>query len=233
MKIKAILLKLFISTMILSACVGTVTSETGVENTASVPTDTTAAQGSIAEVPEIVRLLVGILKLEDTDLAVSPEQAGKLLPLLKAYRTLSTSDIAAQVEVDAVIAQLLGNLTDEQDQAIETMQITQTDMFEIAQERGLLPENGFAPDQANQDGELPEGGPPFGGFPAGGQGGFPRGGGGGAFPGGDPGGGGVGGDFDPEAIATARAERGGGFANRAGLFLLDPLIEFLELRAGA
>jgi hypothetical protein len=232
MKIKAILMKWFISTMILFSCSGTATSEIGVENMTDAPIDAPTAQGSLAEVPEIIRLMVWIDKLEDTDLAVSPQQAGDLLPLLKAYRTLSTSDTAAQAEVDAVLAQLLDSLSAEQDQAIEGMQITQADMFGIAQERGFLPENGSVPEQSNQDDEFPGEDPPFGGIPAGGQGGIPGGGEGGGFPGAGPGRG-FGGDVDPEAIATARAERGGRFANRAGLFLLDPLIEFLEIRAGA
>jgi hypothetical protein len=39
---------------------------------------------------------------------------------------------------------------------------------------------------------------------------------------------GTGTDFDPEAMATAQAERGGGFANRQSLMFLPALIEYLE-----
>lgn len=35
-------------------------------------------------------------------------------------------------------------------------------------------------------------------------------------------------EFDPEALATAQAERGSGFANRQSLMFLPALIEYLE-----
>ena len=59
----------------------------------------------------------------------------------------------------------------------------------------------------------------------------------GGFQGGGPGGGGqvFTQDLDPDQIATLQAERGGQTpgGGRAGLFLIDPLLEVLEAKVGA
>jgi len=83
---------------------------------------------------------------------------------------------------------------------------------------GEIPEGGF------QGGERPEGGFQGGAIPGGG------------FQGGEGQGGviiegeGFGQEMDPEQIATLQAERGGrgNLRNRASLFLIDPLIQYLE-----
>jgi hypothetical protein len=73
--------------------------------------------------------------------------------------------------------------------------------------------------QASGEGQAAGGGPPEG------------------FQGGGPGGGGqfFTQDLDPDQIATLQAERGGQAPGegRAGLFLIEPLLELLEARAGA
>lgn len=181
------------------------------------------------ELPESFQLMLGVFALEETEFAVTLDQASEMLTLWKAFRSLSTSDTVAAAELEAVVGQIQATFTREQTEAIAAMELTQENIFEVAQDLGVIPEGGFP----RGEGEgFPEGGFPEGGFQ--GVGGFPGGGGGpggGGFPGG--GGPGGGGNLDPEAIATLRAERSGisGFGNRAGGFLLDPLIELLEIRA--
>jgi hypothetical protein len=166
-----------------------------------------------------VQLMVGNFLLEGTEDEVTAEQASELVVLWKAFRTLSSSDNVAVDELEALVNQIQDTMTFSQLERIEEMEIAQADMFSIAQELGIAPEDisGFGRGEGGGEG-FPGGGFPEGGFPGGGQG-----------PGGQ-GPGGFGGDIDPEAIATARSERGGGpgLGGRFNNFLLDPLIELLE-----
>ena len=82
-------------------------------------------------------LLVGTLKLEDTDQAVSAEQAATLLPLWQAYRSLSTSQTAAEAEVDALLNQIQSTMTSDQVDAINAMNLTITDMMDLMQSMGV------------------------------------------------------------------------------------------------
>jgi hypothetical protein len=196
-------------------------------------------QGGEQAVPVQMQLILGTLKLETTNLAVDADQASELVPLWKALRSLSNSDTAAEAEIEALINQIQDAMTTEQIEAIAALEFAQEDMRTIIQELGLefgppegfegfeggdfqFPPGGFGGGQGGQfrgGGQFGEGGAPGGG-------GGPFGGGGGAFQGGD-------GNFDPEAAATARAEAGfERFGGRAGSFLLEPLIELLEQRAG-
>ena len=172
------------------------------------------------ELPDNFQLMIGIFGLEETELAVTRDQASELVPLWKAFRSLSTSDNVAAEELGAILRQIQDSMTLDQLQAITEMDLSQENILELTRELGIIPEGGA---QFGRGGDFPNGagGDGFGAGP------------GDAFGGGGPGGG-FGGNFDPEAIATLRAERGGGdrFGNRAGAFLLDPLIELLELRAG-
>lgn len=180
-------------------------------------------QGGERAMPVQMQLMLGTLQLESTDLAVDSNQASELVPLWKALRSLSNSDTAAQAEIEAVINQIQDTMTPEQIEAIAALELAQEDMRTIIQELGLEfgPPEGF--EGSGAGGFFPGGGGQFGG------------GGGGPFGGGGPLGGFQGGDgnFDFEEAATARAEAGfEGFGGRAGGFLMDPLIEMLEQRAG-
>ena len=174
------------------------------------------ASSSENTLPLSTQLLIGTFKLEDTDLAVTAEQANELIPLWQVLQSISSSDTAAQEEMDALVEQIQETMTAEQVQAIEAMNLTSQDMFTIMQEQGL---GGGGP-QAGSNGDLPAapaGGGDFGG------GGPPPGGGG---PGGGGPGGGGGQGLSPDQIATAQARReangnGGGFNNNR---LLTPLI---------
>jgi hypothetical protein len=181
--------------------------------------------------PVSTQLLIGTFKLEDTDLAVTAEQANELIPLWQVLQSISSSDTAAQEEMDALVEQIQETMTAEQVQAIEAMNLTSQDMFTIMQEQGL---GGGGPmmtqgtPAAGSNGEFPA--PPAGGGDFGG-GGPPPGGGG-------PGGGG-GQGLSPDQIATAQANRaengaGGGFRfNGAPAPLIEALVKFLQEKTGS
>lgn len=185
---------------------------------------------SAGELPATTQLIIGTLKLEDTNQPVSAEQAAELLPLWQTMQVLSESDTAAQQETEALIAQIQETMTPEQMQAITDMNLTREDMMSIMQEQGLAA--GPAGGQNNSaQGANPNGGGGFG--PGGGElpsGAAPQ----GEFPGGGPGGagGGQGSGLSPDQIATAQASRQ--TAGGAGIspMLINALVEYLQEKAG-
>ena len=219
---KKITLTIFIFLILtLSACGGTSNDI----NPASGP------QGdfSAGELPATTQLIIGTLKLEDTNQPVSAEQAAELLPLWQTMQVLSESDTAAQQETEALITQIQETMTPEQMQVITDMNLTQQDMMTLMQEQGLAagPAGG---QNNNAQGGNPNGG---GGFGPGGDefpGGPPQGGG----PGGGPGGfaGGQGQNLSAEQIATAQAARQAGGGNMIPSPLISALIEYLQEKAG-
>jgi hypothetical protein len=194
-----------------------------------------------------MQLALGTFALEDTEYAITTEQAAELLPLWKAAQSLSDSDTITAEEFQAVFNQIEDTMTPEQMNTIVSMELTQEAMAEIGEKYGLTfgpggggdfdPEN-LSPEQQatieafQESGQAPGGG----GFPGGGAppdgGGFPGGGPGGGAPpdgGGFPGGGG--GDIGslPEAQQTAIAS-GAGRGPGGGLptAFYEAIIEFLE-----
>lgn len=181
--------------------------------------DGVAAQGTPGgffgrgDMPLSMKLPAGTLMLEDTDLAVTPEQARELLPLWQMIGSLQGSTTASQVELEATFGQIEDAMTAEQLTAIEEMD--QEDMRALFEELGM----GRQQSEGDRDGEGGRGfGPPEGMVPPGGGEGGP-----GMGPGGF-------GNVDPQAAATAMAGRAGagmGF----GSGLTDAVIELLETRA--
>ena len=148
-------------------------------------------------------LLVGSLKLENTDQAINADQAAILLPLWQAYRSLSNSQTSAEAEVDALLAQIQSSLTTDQVKAIGAMNLTSSDMMNLMQSMGGgMMGRGTPNPQSTPGVDFPNGGfqggnPPSGDFqmgsggpPSGSSGGttrnFPPG--GGVIVGGGPGG---------------------------------------------
>jgi hypothetical protein len=74
------------------------------------------------------QLLVGTLKLENTDLAVTYEQAQELLPLWETLQSLASSGTAASQEVDAVVSQIENVMSAQQISSITIMNLTQQDL---------------------------------------------------------------------------------------------------------
>jgi hypothetical protein len=196
------------------------------------------------------QLVLGTLKLEGTANAVTPEQAKTLLPLWQALQ----GGVTAQAEIDALLKQIEGTMTQEQLAAIAAMQLTQEDLQVWMQEQGPGMGGGFpgaGGDLSEEEqeslratmeagGGMPEGGGPFGDLSeeeranlratmeAGG---------------GMPEGGGQFGDLSEEERANLRATMeaggggmpggrpGGGAGGRQFGPLLNPLLELLTERA--
>ncbi len=79
------------------------------------------------------QLALGSLKLEDTEYAITREQATELLPMWQVYGDLLTSDTAAQEEIDALIEQIQETMTTDQMQTITQMGFTQQDVAAVVQ----------------------------------------------------------------------------------------------------
>jgi hypothetical protein len=180
------------------------------------------------ELPLATKLAVGTLKLENTDLAVAPDQAADLLPLWQVLNDLSSSDTAAPEEITALTEQIQETMTSEQLKALDDMGLTGQDIFATMQELGLVNAPQAGADGSSQSGGGFRGGQEFGG------GGFP----GGGPPDGGPGGGFGGDNLNPEQIATAQARRaenggGAGFGSRMLTPLVEAVIELLESKTGS
>jgi hypothetical protein len=182
------------------------------------------------EMPLESKLLFGSLMLEETDMAITSDQAEELLPLWKLYTSLLDSDTTADAEIAAVMNSIQDAMTADQMEYIDGMQLGPDDIRQLMDDLGI--DFGFR-GGTDQTGENSTGGftPPggFGGVPGEGPG-QGQGGGQGFGPGGGFG------NFSPEQRATAqamRAESGGGgrglFANTA---LIDALIELLQGKIG-
>src|SRR5574342_800572 len=101
------------------------------------PASATQNGSSTGELPATTQLIIGTLKLEGTDQAVTAEQAAGLLPLWQTLQALSDSDTAADQEKEALITQIQEAMTSEQMQTITAMNLTREDMFTIIQEQGM------------------------------------------------------------------------------------------------
>ncbi len=205
-------------------------SEDAAGNTSDIETSLNSDYENALPVP--MQLVFGTFNLEDTDLAVDPNQAAQLLPLWKAARSLGSSDTAAAEEVGAVYNQIQETMTPEQIAAITAMQLRREDMFEVVQELGLSFGGGggdFTPEMqatAQAARESGQGFPGFGGGPGGGGGlrGF----------GGGPGSGAGGAGLSPEQRETAIAERGGlrGAGSGVNPAFIEAVITLLEGKSG-
>jgi hypothetical protein len=199
--------------------------------------------------PEVSQLLVGTLKLDGTDLAVTTQQAQELLPLWEAYRSLSTSQTAAPQETTALVTQIRQTMTEAQMTGIADMKLTSADLQTAFRGRNSQGQDQAGGTQTPGQGGFTQGGGSQtggtrrnngGGFAGGGFEGGGFGGGGGFFPGGGGGfaAGGAGGSSafapaetpNPEAIATLRAQRAG--TSGANPALIGFLIQYLEQVAG-
>jgi hypothetical protein len=92
--------------------------------------------GSAGELPAQTKLILGTIKLEETENAVSAEQAAELLPMFYVLQDLNESDTAAQEEITGLVNQIEETLTAEQTQAIADMTLSMQDMFAITQGGG-------------------------------------------------------------------------------------------------
>jgi hypothetical protein len=233
MKRNWVCMTLLVLSLVLAACSSSMTSTTTGTGAATASTGTAAPeQGPLSPT---ARNLLGIFKLEGTDLAVDATQAATLLPLWQAYRSLLKSGTAAPAELEAVQKQIGEALTAKQQDAIAAMNLTPQDMFAMAEQLGVsqAPASTNGTDSGSErpfifNGAGP-GGAAGGGAPPSGGGGFVRPEGG--MPGGEAGG------FDPSMMMQGTPQAGrpsrSGQGDRFSQALLDPLIELLKQRAGS
>jgi len=165
-----------------------------------------------------VQLAIGSLNLENTESTIDATLAAELLPLWQAYQSLSTSDTAAELELNAVLNQIQDTMNPEQIQAISEMKLTEERVDALIEELGIGTRGGL-------------GGPGGGGT---GGSGFPAGAPSGGIPGGRPGGGP--GGLSPEASQTAIAERFGEGVDFAAVMreraAMNTLIRTLQVKTG-
>jgi hypothetical protein len=241
MKLQTILVAVLVMALpvaLLAACVSsepaqTVAEDTGSDTCTSEVLDT-SYEGALSASNQ---LMLGTMLLEETGLTVTPEQAKSLLPLWQALQ----GGVTVEAEVNAVLEQIEGTMTQEQLEAIAAMQLTWEDLRAWMEEQGLSRGGGFpgaGGDMSDEEREALRATAQAGG----------------GFAGGPPGG--SDGEIPPE-MATRRAEfenmgeeerealratmeAGGGIPGGPGgrrgggqfMILLDPLIELLEARAG-
>jgi hypothetical protein len=124
---KRTIISLLLLSLLLAAC-------------GTAPTASTVSSGSATAeaLPAASQLILGTFKLEGTDHAVTAEQAAQLLPLWQVYRELSTSDTAAQAEVEALVEQVQETMTSSQMKAINTMGLTQNDIATVMAEQKVV-----------------------------------------------------------------------------------------------
>ena len=84
--------------------------------------------------PPTNQLVLGILRLEETDDAVNGAQAATMLPL---WQALQSGSIQNPSERAAIMRQIEGALSEAQIEAIGAMQLTFTDMTDWAQANGI------------------------------------------------------------------------------------------------
>ena len=245
MRFQTVLISVFVLTLsvaLLAACGGSEPTQAVEEVVSSSYTSEVLDTSYDGALSVSNQLMLGTLLLEETEHAVTPDQAKTLLPL---WQALQGGGVTIQKEIDAVLKQIEAAMTSEQLQAIAAMQLTLEDLQAWMEEQGM---GGGAPgagpggggDMSDEEREAARAT-----AQASGSGGMPPG----------------GGEMPPE-MATRRAEfesmtdeereaaratmqAGGGFpgggpggapggapGGRQANFLLRPLIELLEERKG-
>ena len=96
------------------------------------------------------QLVLGTLMLEESEHAVTPEQAARLLPL---WQMLQSGALESTTETNAVIKQIEGEMTEAQLAAIDEMAMTPEDQQAWFEEQGI--EMAPGPGDGAGDRELP------------------------------------------------------------------------------
>jgi hypothetical protein len=223
--------KMMILGVLLALMVGLVACGGGDDDGSEAGSSSTSTSSSASSVtlnedygdalPVSSQLAIGTLLLEDTENAVTVEQAKELLTDWQMLQALQSSGTAAQAELDVVVKQIQGDMTDVQLTAIKDMKLTADSMMEVFQERGGMGPGGLAGSDEERGSQPPGGGgmmmPPGGGA------------------GGGPGGGGLGGGGFGMGPGTGSEEQEGataeGTGQFAGMAMTGMLVSLLEARA--
>jgi hypothetical protein len=110
------------------------------------------------------KLAVGMLKLEGTDLSITADQVKELLPLWQAVKSLNGQKTTAAEEMAALYDQIQASMTTEQIQYIDKLDLTATDLDDLAQ-KYVLHNDQTSQNQAITSSTTSTGGGPQGGVP--------------------------------------------------------------------
>jgi len=133
-KLNVIVLAAILTTLLFSACTGSLpfigqsTSSASGSGSSRTGGSGSAAQFTVS--PETITV-IGILKLEGTNDAITADQAATLLPLYKAVKSISATAGSSPAELQALYTQVNDTLTPSQTQAITAMGITGANMRTI------------------------------------------------------------------------------------------------------
>lgn len=124
--------------------------------------------------PLDMQLAFGTMQLEDTNLAITAEQATAILPYWRVLQSLKQTGNAANAEINAVVKQIQDGMTGEQITAIVAMELTEETLQTMLEEGSLSFGRGSGQgDEASgsgggfRGGGFPGGGGPGGGGPGG------------------------------------------------------------------
>jgi predicted small secreted protein len=208
-KIMIVVLCIFAASL-LTACATT--------ETEGQPTSAITATADIGETPLSTQLLLGSFELENSELAISTEQASELLSLWKAVKVLSESDTASPLELEAVYNQIQAVMTDEQLAAIADLTLDGESMATLMSDLGLGMGSGAGMERDDASGDTPQRPDDMGSIEG-------------------LSGDGAGGDMqmvaesmDDEDREAAMAERSNMMEENMLLALVDPMIELLQER---
>ena len=145
MKVWTIGLTLALAVAVLAGCGGGEATEAPADAGESESYTSAVLDTSYTDASNVsTQLVLGTIRLEETESAVTPEQAAALLPLWQALR----GGVTAQAEVNAVLKQVEGTMSEEQLAAIAAMQLTFEDMGTWMGEQGV----NFRPPQGAEGG---------------------------------------------------------------------------------
>ncbi len=133
---RIVILTVLLLSLFLAACSGTAvpapTTGDDIYVSPNLPVD---YEGALAVRNQ---LALGTLELNQTELAISAEQAQTLLPLWQALRSTQQAGGTAQAEVSALLVQIEAEMKPEQLRSIANMKLLQTDMQEWAAANGIV-----------------------------------------------------------------------------------------------
>ncbi len=121
-----------------------------------------ASSKTTASLSEQGQLLVGTLRLEDTDLAVTKDQAAKLIPLWETLQSLDSSGTAATEEVQAVVDQIKSTMTTQQVSNIAAMKLTDQDLLAAISANGAASTSSSTTSSSSTSGTQLQSGPDMG-----------------------------------------------------------------------
>jgi hypothetical protein len=128
---------------------------------------------SAVKLPTQTKLVVGMINLEETEYAVTAEQATELLPMFYVLQELNDSSSASQEEIDGLVDQIQATLTADQVQAIDAMSLSMQDVSALTQGNSGGASTSGTSSTANASGGGAGGPPEMGGMLGGGPGGMP------------------------------------------------------------